>query len=193
VQLDFLSPGEFPPGLSYFPDFISADEENFLIGEFRRMELGHFRFHGYEARRLVRHFGTSYEFSGKSWEDAPPLPDFLRPFLRRAAQALKLPEARLRQVLVTHYPVGAPIGWHRDAPPFEHLLGISFGSSCTMKLREMSGKKKLDLFLERRSAYLMTGIARWRWEHHIPPVKLERWSLTFRSLVSENLVSDKDL
>ncbi|MFL5786074.1 MAG: alpha-ketoglutarate-dependent dioxygenase AlkB [Bacteriovoracaceae bacterium] len=193
MQLDFLSPGEYPPGLFYFPDFISTDEEEFLLQEFRQMELEPFRFHGFEAKRFVRHFGTSYEFSGKSVEAAPPLPDFLRPFLKKAARALKLPEARIKQILVTHYPVGAPIGWHRDAPPFEHLLGISLGSSCKMKLREMSGMKKIDLYLERRSAYIMTGIARWRWEHHIPPAKTERWSLTFRTMVSENLVSDKDL
>jgi alkylated DNA repair dioxygenase AlkB len=192
-QLSLLGPEEFPPGLFYYPDFISLSEEEFLLGEFHQLTLKPFTFMGYTARRNVLHFGTSYEFGKGRVHEAPPLPETLRPYLIRAAQVLKIEEKRITQILVTHYPVGAPIGWHRDAPPFEHLLGISLGSDCVMKLREMSGTRKINFPLARRSAYAMTGPSRWRWEHHIPPMKEERYSLTFRTLVKDNPISDHEL
>lgn len=181
-QLSFLSPGELPPGLSYQPEFITVSEEDLLLRFFRDVKLAPYEYQGYMARRNVHHFET-----GDS------LPEILKPFLLRAAEKLKVSPKRITHVLITHYPVGAPIGWHRDAPPFEHLLGISLLSSCSMKLREMSGEGRQSLFLERRSAYSMTGPSRWRWEHHIPPVKEERYSLTFRTHVKDNPVSDHEL
>jgi hypothetical protein len=33
-----------------------------------------------------------------------------------------------------------------------------------------------------RSAYLLSGPARWEWEHSIPPVDALRYSITFRNL-----------
>jgi alkylated DNA repair dioxygenase AlkB len=38
--------------------------------------------------------------------------------------------------------------------------------------------------LEPRSAYVMHGDVRWRWQHHIPPAKELRYSITFRTLRS---------
>jgi alkylated DNA repair dioxygenase AlkB len=192
-QLSFLSPEEKPPGLSYYPEFITPAEETFFLSEFKKLELKPFEFMSYIAKRNVLSFRNSYEFGKKKLHEAAPSPEWLKPLLHRAAKTLHISEERISQILVTHYPIGAPIGWHRDAPSFEHLLGITLGSECTMKMREMSGKRKYSLHLERRSAYAITGHARWRWEHHIPPVKEERYSLTFRSLVSENPVSDHEL
>lgn len=192
-QLSFLSPEDKPPGLSYIPNFISLSEEEDLLSHFQNIELRPMEFMGHTARRNILAFGNSYEFGKKKIHEAPPPPEWLLPFLQRAARTIMISEKRIAQILITHYPVGAPIGWHRDAPSFEHLLGVSLGSDCTMKLREMSGNGKYSFHLERRSAYIMTGPSRWRWEHHIPPVKEERYSLTFRSLVEDNPVSDHEL
>lgn len=169
-QLSFLAPVEKPPGLFYFPDFITSEEEDFLLSEFRKLDLRPMEYKSYTAKRNILSFHES-------------TPEFLHPFIRRAEKSLRVTSGKVAQVLVTHYPTGAPIGWHRDAPMYEQLLGISLGSDCTMKLREMSGEEKFSFHLERRSAYVMSGPVRWRWEHHIPPVKVERYSLTFRTLV----------
>jgi DNA oxidative demethylase len=34
--------------------------------------------------------------------------------------------------LVNEYPPGAPIGWHRDAPQYGIVIGISLASTCRM-------------------------------------------------------------
>ena len=96
--------------------------------------------------------------------------------------------------LVNEYPPGAPIGWHRDAPEYDIVAGISLLSSCRMKFRPyvrptkgLSGERRPrtathEITLERRSAYLMTGASRNAYEHHIPAVATLRYSVTFRTL-----------
>jgi hypothetical protein len=36
--------------------------------------------------------------------------------------------------------------------------------------------------IEPRSAYFLSGPARWEWEHSIPPLEQLRYSLTFRNI-----------
>jgi len=95
---------------------------------------------------------------------------------------------------VTEYTAGAPIGWHRDAPMFGDIVGVSLGTSCRMKFRPYVSPKDLggadrparktthQLELLPRSAYLMRGVVRREYEHSIPPVDDLRYSITFRTL-----------
>ena len=90
------------------------------------------------------------------------------------------------------YPPGAPIGWHRDAPMFGDVAGISLLSAATMKFRpyvppserEAAGRRRSthELELAARSAYLIAGPARREYEHHIPPARRLRYSVTFRTM-----------
>ena len=95
--------------------------------------------------------------------------------------------------LVNEYRPGAPIGWHRDAPQYGIVAGISLLSDCRMKFRPhvraraaaagSHGKRTAthQITLERRSAYLMTGESRNAYEHHIPALSTLRYSITFRT------------
>jgi len=87
-------------------------------------------------------------------------------------------------VLVTEYRPGTPLGWHRDAPEYERVAGVSLGGWARMRLRRYpAGKdKSLALELAPRSAYQMQGAARWQWQHSIPATKELRYSITFRTL-----------
>jgi alkylated DNA repair dioxygenase AlkB len=96
--------------------------------------------------------------------------------------------------LINEYPPGAPIGWHRDAPQYGIVGGVSLLSSCRMRLRpyispgaltQAAGERRTathEILLEQRSAYLMTGESRNAFEHQIPPVTALRYSITFRTL-----------
>jgi alkylated DNA repair dioxygenase AlkB len=96
--------------------------------------------------------------------------------------------------LINEYPPGAPIGWHRDAPQYGIIAGLSLLSSCRMRLRPYISPSDLpsrtgrprrathELTLVPRSAYLLAGEARSDYEHSIPPVKDRRYSITFRTL-----------
>jgi alkylated DNA repair dioxygenase AlkB len=41
----------------------------------------------------------------------------------------------LVQALLIRYDPGASIGWHRDRPVFEHVVGISLGADARLRLR----------------------------------------------------------
>ena len=91
--------------------------------------------HGVVAKRRAMHFGRSYEYESARVGAAPPVPEFLFPLRERIAGFTKCSPAELAEVLITEYPAGAGIGWHRDAPAFDFIVGISLLSECTMKFR----------------------------------------------------------
>ena len=85
------------------------------------------------------------------------------------------------------YDPGAGIGWHRDRPVFEHVIGISLGQPASLRLRRRKarGFDRASIDLAPRSIYHLSGEARHEWEHGIAEMTVTRWSITFRSL-SEN-------
>jgi len=181
---------DLPPGFHYRDGFISADEEAQLVGEISRVEFAAFEMRGVVARRRVAFFGRAYD---KTAADAPAIPGFLLPYRARLAEWASVPAEAFAMALINEYREGAPIGWHRDAPQYDIVAGISLLSACTMKLRpyvapkdlRASGARRMathELTLEPRSAYLMTGESRTGYEHHIPPAAALRYSMTFRTL-----------
>jgi alkylated DNA repair dioxygenase AlkB len=90
----------------------------------------------------------------------------------------------LVEALVQRYPEGATIGWHRDAPSFGLVVGVSLGSACRLRFRRGRPRERttVELELAPRSGYVLAGKARWRWEHGIPPTRELRYSVTFRTL-----------
>ena len=103
--------------------------------------------------------------------------------------ATKLGKAKndFAELLVTEYPVGSVINWHRDAPPFDIIAGISFQSDCIFRLRphdkmKQNRKSIISFPVRRRSLYMMEGIARTEWQHSIAPVKEVRYAITLRTL-----------
>jgi alkylated DNA repair dioxygenase AlkB len=176
---------ELPEGLLYRPDFITPDEERALLVELERLDYGQVVMHGQAAKRTVRHFGYRYEY--ESWKLVPtePLPASLVWLRDRAARLVGLDAEQFAETLVTRYPPGAGIGWHRDAPMFgPRVVGVSLLAPCTMRFqrRTASVRKTFALALEPRSAYVLAGSARWTWQHSIPATKGLRYSVTFRTL-----------
>lgn len=175
-----------PKGLKYIKDFISPQEEMKLLHAIKSISWQEVKMHGKVAKRKVIHFGLDYEYDSRLLTATVAPPKFLKPLLKKSAFILKVKPQDLAEILISYYPIGAPIGWHRDAPPFDKILGVSLGSSCLIKFRNISESNKLSYqqILERRSAYILESDVRWNWQHHIPPVKEERFSITFRTLIS---------
>ncbi|HML31048.1 MAG TPA: alpha-ketoglutarate-dependent dioxygenase AlkB [Hyphomicrobium sp.] len=172
------------PGLRYRDDFLSPREEKDLIQRINAEKLAPFRFHQWTGKRLTETFGWRYDFATGGFEPAEPLPDFLIPVRARAAEFAGLPPAALEQALLIRYDVGAGIGWHRDRPVFEHVIGISLGAPAPMRFRQRleKGFARVNVPLAPRSIYLLSGEARHSWEHSIDSVSELRWSITFRTL-----------
>jgi len=171
-------------GLSQADAILTPGEEHMLITSINATELSPFQFHGWLGKRLTASYGWRYDFDDASFAPAEAIPDWLLSLRAQAARYACLQPDELVQALLIRYDPGAGIGWHRDRPVFEHVLGISLGAAATMRFRRRwrGGFDRASVLLAPRSIYHLTGEARHAWEHSIPAMDVTRWSITFRSL-----------
>ena len=168
-------------GLDYRPDFITEAEEAVLTDLLSRLEVSPFRFQGWLGNRKTRSFGWRYDFDDASFTPAEPIPGWLEPLRDRAAA---LAGDEIHHALVARYDPGAGIGWHKDRDVFEKVVGVSLHTPAVLRFRQRTptGFRRASLEVEPRSAYLLTGEARWQWEHRIVPGDRLRFSITFRTM-----------
>jgi alkylated DNA repair protein (DNA oxidative demethylase) len=182
------APSEEPQGLVYQPELLSVEEEYSLLDELESLRFDPIVLHGRAARRTGRHFGLDYDYGARTPQPGEPIPEWLLPVRTRAAELAGHEPEELVEILVQRYPEGSTIGWHRDAPAFGTVVGVSLGGSS--RLRFQRGKRDQrrvwELQLEPRSGYVLSGEARRSWEHSIPPTKELRHSITFRTLRDES-------
>src|SRR4051794_41907120 len=96
---------------------------------------------GVVARRRVAFFGRSYDNNGAA---TPPIPAFLIPYRDRLAAWAGLDGDAFAMALINEYREGAPIGWHRDAPQYDVVAGISLLSPGRVKLCPPLAPKALE-------------------------------------------------
>lgn len=171
-------------GLVTKDEFIDATEEQRLTEHLFALDLTPFRFHGWLGNRKTKTFGWRYDFEDASFTPAEPIPSWLRSLQERAAEFARVRVDEIVHVLLARYDPGAGIGWHRDRPQFQKVVGISLGSSAVMRFRQRTadGFRRSKVELPPRSAYLLSGDSRWEWEHSISPGHQLRFSVTFRTL-----------
>jgi alkylated DNA repair dioxygenase AlkB len=171
-------------GLATADAIVAPSEEQTLIEAIDATDLSPFRFQGWLGKRLTLSYGWRYDFDTARFGPADPIPKWLLPLRERAASFARLAPDDLAQALLIRYDPGAGIGWHRDRPVFEHVIGVSLGAPATMRFRRRraSGFDRASALLPPRSIYHLTGEARHEWEHSIAELEVTRWSITFRSL-----------
>jgi len=177
-----------PAGFRYEDGFLTPDDAAALAVQIAGLTFSNFEMRGVVARRRVAFFGEAYDEA----RPASPWPDFLVALRDRVAAWAALTPAAFVMALVNEYRPGAPIGWHRDAPQYGVICGISLLSPCRMRLRPYvppreqaaGGPRRTashELVLEPRSIYQIAGEARSAFEHSIPAVDALRYSITFRT------------
>jgi alkylated DNA repair dioxygenase AlkB len=181
---------DLPDGFHYRDDFISVEEERGLAAAIAEVSFDTFAMRGVVARRRVKFYGASYD-------DIPslPMPAFVLGLRAKAAAWAGVAPHAFAMALINEYTAGATIGWHRDAPQYGIIAGVSLLSRCRMKLRPYASPKDLggtgpkaprktthEIDLAPRSGYLITGVARTGYEHSIPATAALRYSVTFRTL-----------
>lgn len=176
---------DWPDGFRYQPALLSAAEEAALIAAMEPLGFKPFQFYGYLGHREVISFGWRYDYGDRTLQTAERIPTWLEPLKARAENFAGLEPGALAQVLINRYAPDTTIGWHRDRPAYEKVVGVSLASPAVLRFR----RKALDgswerktLSVEPRSAYLLDGLSRSQWEHSLRPVKALRYSITFRSL-----------
>jgi alkylated DNA repair dioxygenase AlkB len=181
----FGARADLPPGFTYAPQFLGADEEAQLLKMVRALPFEAAQYRQWQARRRIVAFGGRYDFAHRALLPAPSIPAFLAPLRARVAVfAGVVPEA-IAHAIVTEYQPGTPLGWHRDIAEFEIVAGVSLEGQARLRFRPWPPRPAIRnscaIELEPRSAYLMQGVARWGWQHAVAPTTQLRYSITFRT------------
>lgn len=182
-----------PAGLLYEPDFLTEGEESTLLAGLESFAFAEVRMRGQVAKRTVLHLGLRYDYDGWGLTPADPLPESFLWLRERAASFVEIDPEAFVETLISRYPPGAGIGWHRDAPMFgSKVVGVSLLSPCAMRFqRRRAGIRETHTEdLAPRSVYALTGAARWSWQHSIPSTPGLRYSVTFRTLATGTVTKE---
>lgn len=175
-----------PEGMRLQEEFLSRAEESSLVALIAALPLAPMKYQQYTALRRVLSYGGQYDFSARRLDEAEPLPRWLDGLREKAGAWAGVHPAQFTQALVAEYQPGTPLGWHRDVPDFEDIVGISLLNDAVMRLRSYPpepGKRAdvMKLTLPPRSIYLLRGAARWHWQHSVAPTRQLRYSITLRT------------
>ncbi len=163
----------------------SPEEEKGLLEIIATLPLMPARYKEYESKVRILSFGGLNDFNTHTVKPSPALDARLVPLRNRVADWLKIEHGAISHLLVTEYLSGTQLGWHRDVPVYETIVGISLGNPATIRFRPwppdvLTSHRKVSLEVMPRSIYKLDGEARWGWQHAVPPVKYPRWSITLR-------------
>jgi alkylated DNA repair dioxygenase AlkB len=177
-----------PPGFRYSDGLIDSDEESALVTAIQDLNFAPYEFRGVQARRRVVSFGSRLGYQTRRLERAPAIPTFLTNLQAKAAHFAGVAPDDFKQVLLSEYSPGTPIGWHKDRAIYGVVVGVSLLSAAMFRFRLPTAQGWIRQFqpLEARSIYLLSGAARDHWQHSIPAVPALRYSITFRTLRDQN-------
>jgi alkylated DNA repair dioxygenase AlkB len=175
-----------PPGLQFVPDFLSQAEADAVLELVAKLTLVEARYKDYTAKRRVASFGGQFDYTAMQLKNGPAIPDMFAPLIDQIAGWLGVAPSLFTHMLVAEYSPGTPLGWHRDVPDFESIVGVSLLGTATMKFRPYphtvgQRTKVLQLELPPRSLYVIEGDARWHWQHSVAATHEQRFSVTLRT------------
>lgn len=192
----FADPSTAPapsiPGLIYMQEYTSPQQEAEMI---RAIDAQPWIT---ELKRRVQHYGYRYDYKARSVAPESrlgPLPEWLSPYCDHLCADGFFPQLP-DQVIVNEYQPGQGIAPHIDCVPCftDTIASLSLGSSCVMEFTHVETREEIPVLLEPRSLVVLTGDARYRWQHAIPHRKTDRYnghifqrgrrlSLTFRKVI----------
>ncbi|XP_041973231.1 alkylated DNA repair protein alkB homolog 8 [Aricia agestis] len=164
---EVVCPAVNPQGLHLLENFISDEEEMLLINLFDWVEEANLK------NRQVKHYGYEFRYgsndvdlSAPLSEKIPPECDILWQRIRESGFNIDTPD----QLTVNKYSPGQGIPSHVDRhSPFGYtILSLSLGSQVVMDWKRHSGEY-IPVVVPARSLLIMTGEARYDWQHGIQP------------------------
>lgn len=178
------------PGLTYFSDFLSREEEVRLLKHIDASPwLG-------DLRRRVQHYGYKYDYKARKIDRSMALGDLpaWTDGLQQRLVETGLFSGGFDQLIVNEYQPGQGIAAHVDCEPcfLDGIVSISLGSSVVMDFSQPG--KKVPVVLSGRSAVILNEASRYEWKHGIAGRKSDviegirvprnrRVSLTFRKVI----------
>jgi len=185
----FTEHGDLPSGASLKENFLDPETELELLAWIDVQKWSD------ELKRRVQHYGYRYDYKARKVDRRMFIGELPVP-LKNLAISLKEAEIFVQtpdQIIVNEYLPGQGIAAHVDCQPCfgETIASLTLGSGSEMQFTQ--GRKKIGVFLPRRSLIQLMGEARHDWKHGIPSRKsdmvngirvprVRRVSLTFRNV-----------
>jgi len=174
------------PGLQYFPHFLSVADHNYLLSKIEQQPWLK------DLKRRVQHYGYKYDYKARAVTKDAYL-GLLPHWIQLTAQKLPF---KPDQAIVNEYLPGQGISAHIDCVPCfdDAIASLSMGSPVIMQFTNPQTGEKQEILLKERSLIMLTGPARYEWQHAIPARKSDiingikterarRISLTFRTVI----------
>lgn len=184
------------PGLYFIPLFISESEEQDILQFLDTLPWST------ELSRRVMHFGRKYNYRAKTAEPTVPMIGLIESIAQRIVSYSgflgDLAPAAFDMCIVNEYTRSQGIAGHVDAAIFGPVIySLSLNEDTVMKFTSSTGYC-VPIFVPRFSLLVMTGAARYEWNHGIDKkvsymvngyktTKLpsyRRISLTYRTMAS---------
>ena len=171
------------PGLCILKNFMSKDDEEELVSNFESADWEEV------VKRRSLQFGHYYN-QAKKWIEKRfiPYPSYTN-FVFERLHEMKIMhhEASDGMFLVQEYIPGQVLHPHIDMFG-DIVIGINLLASTTMTFLNPETKEEIEVFLERRGLYVLSGDARYLWKHGLKNIQKRRLSITIRNLeVNERL------
>ena len=177
------------PGLRYLPNYLdpATHDELLRIVSALPWQIG--------GRRRFQSHGYAYDSVHKVLRRTGELPDWslvLAERLHRDGLIPQIPD----YLLTNAYEPGQGIFSHVDIDLLgDTVISVSLGSTAVMEFADTQSDARTELLLEPASALALSGDARSRWQHAIPPRTHDEWngrtierarrvSLTFRKVLT---------
>lgn len=161
------------PGLTYRSHFLSKDEQVIAADSIDSLPWRK------DLERRVQHYGWRYDYKARGVGDDTrigPLPDWLQAIGRRLRDETGAFDREPDQAIVNEYLPGQGIAMHVDRDCFGPAVAtVSLGDAWRMGLRRVgAGKGEGEsILLGPGSALVLSGEARYRWQHGIARRKNE--------------------
>jgi alkylated DNA repair dioxygenase AlkB len=182
------------PGFTLQQDFITETEERELL---EHVETGPWET---DWRRRIQQYGLGYAGEhGRKATWVRDFPDWLNDLAHKVEPFFdRFPE----NSVINEYIPPLGIGPHRDYPTFGSTVAcVSLASDIVMNFIHAKQDLRVQVYVPARSLWVITGRARWEWQHAIASrltdeingerrARSRRVSITFRTARDPGLVEE---
>lgn len=179
-------------GLEYYKRFISPEEERELLNSIDNSNWLT------DLKRKVQHYGFKYDYRARKIDESfriGKLP-FWSELIVERMQEKKIIDFAPDQLIINNYEIGEGISMHVDCEPCftDTIISLSLFSDIVMDFKRLNSNQKDNILLQRGSLLVISGDARYKYEHGIAQRKRDlfnerkrdrqrRISLTFRKVI----------
>lgn len=182
------------PGLSYYDNFITKEEEEYLLDYLSNIEYSN------EFSRATKYYGYNYSHK-KTQSDAN---EFIGNIPKTLNIIFNKLEIEYNQLVVEKVPVNSQYSFPVHSKIFaNNIMTISIGGNCVANFENKLMDKESEILIKRRSLMVISNDCRKEWSYRINSNKThmfnykkvkrsDRYTLTFKNIKFINKADDDD-